>query len=98
MQSEYAKRRALVLEQLSGIPGVIPLAPEGGFFVMADTRGLNEPSDKTRQRLLENHGVVVIHGSAYGTQGEGTLRVSFSSGAVLAAGLERLRTGLLEPR
>ena len=98
MQSEYAKRRALVLEQLSGIPGVIPLAPEGGFFVMADTQGLNEPSDKTRQRLLENHGVVVIHGSAYGSQGEGTLRVSFSSGAVLPAGLERLRTGLLEPR
>ena len=97
MQSEYAKRRALVLEQLSGIPGVIPLAPEGGFFVMADTRGLNEPSDQTRRRLLETHGVVVIHGSAYGSQGEGTLRVSFSSGAVLSAGLERLRTGLMEP-
>ncbi len=98
MQSTYAKRRAIVLEQLSGIPGVVPLAPEGGFFVMADTRGLNEPSDTTRRRLLEDHGVVVIHGAAYGSQGEGTLRVSFSSGAVLSAGLERLRTGLLEPR
>ena len=45
--------------------------------------------------LLEEHGVVVAHGSAYGEGGEGTLRVSFASGGQnLANGLERLRTGL----
>ena len=98
MQVEYARRRSLVLHELEGIPGVKPLAPEGGFFVMVDTRELGEPSDITRRRLLEKHGVVVIHGSAYGSQGEGTLRVSFSSGATLSKGLERLRAGLLESR
>lgn len=97
MQREYSRRRAIVMQGLSGIPGVQPIAPEGGFFVMADTRGLNEPSDQTRQRLLQKHGVVVVHGSAYGSQGEGTLRISFSSGAVLEEGLNRLRNGLLEP-
>jgi aspartate/methionine/tyrosine aminotransferase len=44
---------------------------------------------------LEEHGVVVAHGAAYGEGGEGTLRVSFASGGDnLARGLERLRTGL----
>lgn len=98
MQAEYARRLDVVMGELTGIAGVKPLAPEGGFFVMADTRALGEPSDVTRRRLLEKHGVVVVHGSAYGSQGEGTLRVSFSSGATLAKGLERLRAGLLEPR
>jgi aspartate/methionine/tyrosine aminotransferase len=37
----------------------------------------------------------VIHGSAYGQAGEGTLRISFASGGEnLAKGLKRLREGL----
>ena len=48
-----------------------------------------------RLRLLDEHGVVVVHGAAYGAGGEGTLRVSFASGGeTLARGLERLRAGL----
>jgi bifunctional pyridoxal-dependent enzyme with beta-cystathionase and maltose regulon repressor activities len=40
--------------------------------------------------------VAVMHGSAYGPGGEGTLRVSFASGGrTLSEGLERLRAGLL---
>jgi aspartate/methionine/tyrosine aminotransferase len=44
---------------------------------------------------MREHGVVVVHGAAYGVGGEGTLRVSFASGGEnLALGLERLREGL----
>jgi X-X-X-Leu-X-X-Gly heptad repeat protein len=39
--------------------------------------------------------VAVVHGSAYGPGGEGTLRVSFASGGdTLADGLDRLAQGL----
>lgn len=52
-------------------------------------------SDEVRRRLLEEHGVVVIHGAAYGACGEGTLRVSFAAGGeALSEGLARLRAGL----
>ena len=62
---------------------------------MADARALKVSSDEIRRRLLHEHGVVVIHGAAYGAQGEGTLRVSFASGGeTLAKGLARLRQGL----
>ena len=71
------------------------LRPEGGFFAMADVRALKTPSDEIRKQLLHNHGLVVIHGAAYGPGGEGTLRVSFASGGEnLAQGLARLREGL----
>jgi aspartate aminotransferase len=78
-----------------GVPQVRTLDPEGGFFTMVDVRETGLSSNDVRLRLLEQHGVVVAHGSAYGAGGEGTLRVSFASGGEnLARGLERLREGL----
>jgi len=96
MVAEYQRRRDLVLAALRNIPGVTPLVPEGGLFVMVDVRGLGRTSDDVRRHLLQEAGVVVIHGAAYGPAGEGTLRVSFAAGgATLESGLERLRRGLL---
>jgi aspartate aminotransferase len=95
MAAEYQGRRDRVVERLRGIPGVEPLVPEGGLFVMVDVRGLGRPSDEVRKFLLRESGVVVIHGAAYGPGGEGTLRVSFAAGGeTLERGLERLRDGL----
>ena len=80
---------------IRGIPGVEPLVPEGGLFVMVDVSALGRPSDEIRRFLLLEAGVVVIHGAAYGPRGEGFLRVSFAAGGeVLEHGLERLREGL----
>jgi aspartate/methionine/tyrosine aminotransferase len=95
MNAAYQERRDLVLRTLQGLPGVVPLAPEGGLFVMLDVRALAMPSDEVRRFLLREEGVVVIQGSAYGEAGEGTLRVSFAGGGEsLGRGLERLRRGL----
>ena len=99
MQAEYAKRRDQVSAAFWGLSGVHVMPPEGGFFAMFDVRGLGASSNDIRRRLLHEQGVVVVHGSAYGTAGEGTLRVSFASGGKnLAEGLDRLRAGLLEFR
>ena len=95
MRNEYTRRRSLVLSALSGIHHVHVLPPEGGFFAMVDARETGVPSEQLRLRLLNDAGVAVIHGAAYGPGGEGTLRVSFASGGdTLARGLERLRAGL----
>lgn len=95
MRIEYGRRRAAVHRALEGVPGVTVLQPEGGFFAMVDVRAKRAASDDIRRRLLDDHGVAVVHGAAYGPGGEGTLRVSFGGGGdTLAAGLERLRRGL----
>jgi aspartate aminotransferase len=95
MRSEYAARRGTVLSRLDGLGRVRVLKPEGGFFAMVDARETGIPSNDLRRRLMNDHGVVVAHGSAYGEGGEGTLRVSFASGGeTLAKGLDRLREGL----
>jgi aspartate aminotransferase len=95
MRRVYAERRGQVLSALAGLPYARVLTPEGGFFVMVDVRSANVPSNQLRQRLLRDHGVAVMHGSAYGPGGEGTIRVSFASGGqTLVDGLGRLRKGL----
>jgi aspartate aminotransferase len=104
MAVEYQARRDRVVQQTSGIPGVRPLIPDGGLFVMVDLREvLGNPespgcsSDAVRRYLLDEHGVVVVHGGAYGAGGEGMLRVSFAAGGpALDRGLERLRAGLVQ--
>jgi aspartate aminotransferase len=104
MAAEYRARRDLVVRHLQGIPGIQPLVPDGGLFVMvdlrplmADSESLHFTSDTIRRFLLEKHGVVVIHGSAYGPNGEGLLRVSFAAGGqTLERGLGLLREGLCQ--
>ncbi len=109
MRAEYQARRDFTVKALSGIPGIRPLVPDAGLFVMVDFRELaarnaqqvdTEPklaSDDVRRYLLQRHGVVVIHGSAYGASGEGFLRVSFAAGGqALEDGLARLRAGLCD--
>jgi aspartate aminotransferase len=96
MAAEYQGRRDRVVERLRDIPGVEPLVPQGGLFVMVDVRGLMRKSDAVRRSLLREAGVVVIDGAAYGQMGEGFLRVSFAAGGeTLERGLDRLREGLL---
>lgn len=96
MAHEYQARRDLLVAGMQNIPGVVPLVPEGGFFVMLDVRGLGMTSDMVRKKLLDA-GVVVLHGAAYGQAGEGMLRVSFAAGGeTLQLGIERLRDGLLK--
>jgi aspartate aminotransferase len=95
MAREYQTRRDLVIKGLRGIPGVEPLVPEGGLFVIVDVRGLNRSSDAVRQFLLHEMGVVVLHGAAYGAGAEGTLRISFAAGGeTLERGVKTLREGL----
>jgi aspartate/methionine/tyrosine aminotransferase len=95
MRDEYSKRREQILTTLGGLQNARVLAPEGGFFAMVDVRSTGVASDDIRRRLLHEDGVAVVHGTAYGSGGEGTLRVSFASGgATLADGLDRVARGL----
>ena len=97
MRNEYMDRRAQILTHWSEASRVSILPPEGGFFAMLDVRKLDLSSENLRRRLLQDKGVAVVHGAAYGEGGEGMLRISFASGGEnLTRGLNRLRDGLKE--
>lgn len=93
MCEAYARRRALVL-QLAREHGPSPVKitpPDGAFYYFMDMRSLNIPSLEICERLLEEASVALVPGVAFGEQGEGFVRLAFtSSEAEIEAGVKAI--------
>ncbi len=95
MREAYRSRRDEAVAQLAGA-GLAPLPPRGAFYLLAATGG--EDDALFAQRLLDEHEVAVVAGSAFGAGGRGSVRVSLCvERERLATGLERL-VAALRPR
>jgi aspartate aminotransferase len=85
--ASFQKRRDFVVKALNQIEGIKCLNPEGAFYVFPSCKGLigkkdskgNEIKRDTDfvQSLLENNGVAVVQGSAFGL--EGFFRISYAT-------------------
>lgn len=92
MVAEYDRRRWLVIDALTGLAAVQLCTPLGAFYAFPD---VGEPGDAVAERLARDAGVVVVPGSAFGTQGRNNVRLSFAADeTILTEGLRRLRMGL----
>lgn len=78
MVAAYARRRAsgMELELERDFHRVRLVEPEGAFYVLVDVRDLGCPSTELADRLLQDTGVAVVPGSAFGDCCEGYLRVT----------------------
>lgn len=89
MVDSYRERRDLAMELLDG-EGIGYIRPHGAFYLMVDTSPAGD-SLEFAQRLLREHRVGTVPGSAFGPGGEGMVRVSLaSSKADLEFGLAAL--------
>ncbi|WP_030131418.1 pyridoxal phosphate-dependent aminotransferase [Pseudomonas sp. QTF5] len=75
MREEYRQRRDLVCARLSGCPGIRPIRPDGGMFVMVDVRQTGLGAQDFAERLLEEYGVSVLAGEAFGPSAAGHIRI-----------------------
>ena len=78
MVNEYQKRRDVLIRTLDRIPRVGCCMPEGAFYAFADIHEFGIPSYEFSRQLLEKAKVAVAPGSAFGKDGEGYVRISFS--------------------
>ncbi|TMB02301.1 MAG: pyridoxal phosphate-dependent aminotransferase [Deltaproteobacteria bacterium] len=94
--SAFERRRDLMVELVRAIPRVRCARPEGAYYVFCDVSEYlgRVPDDvKLSQVLLEEHGVAVVPGSAFGQPGY--LRLSFAtSDEQIRAGVDRMSRGL----
>lgn len=101
MQREYAVRRTLVLDALTGIPGVTPFAPRGAFYVWSaldpsvyDRLGV--PDADTLSGVLAGRGIGSAPGDAFGPASGDAIRVAFSCAtSMVRDGSLALRAALL---
>ena len=89
MVASYRSRRDLIVDGLSAIPGVSCAGANGAFYVFADIRASGLTSDEFVERLLIDHRVAVIPGTAFGSGGEGFIRLSYATDeATITAGVD----------
>ncbi|ASI99103.1 pyridoxal phosphate-dependent aminotransferase [Thermococcus celer] len=80
MRQTYAERRRITLKHLEKMPHVTPFRPRGAFYIWAKIDpSLDMSSEDFAEWLLENAGVVVIPGTAFGKAGEGWIRISYAT-------------------
>ncbi|HUG36884.1 MAG TPA: pyridoxal phosphate-dependent aminotransferase [Candidatus Limnocylindrales bacterium] len=92
MVAEFKRRRDIVVEGLNSLPGVSCRSPRGAFYVFPNVKALGRPSVEVAEALLQEAGVAVLGGSAFGEYGEGYLRLSYAnSEANIRKALDRMR-------
>ncbi|GAB2518891.1 pyridoxal phosphate-dependent aminotransferase [Microbulbifer agarilyticus] len=77
MREAYRRRRDLMVERVQSIPGMRCHTPAGGMFMMLDVRELGVSSEAFAERLLDEFGVSVLVGEAFGPSASGHVRASF---------------------
>jgi len=92
MMLEFARRRTLVLEMISQIPGLILEGiPKGAFYAFPRIILPNVTSAQVADYLLNTAGVAVVDGLAFGQGGNGHFRISYAvSYDDCRIGLERI--------
>jgi aspartate/methionine/tyrosine aminotransferase len=79
MQAEFRARRDLLVAGLGGLPGVRCELPRGAFYAFPNVSGVPLGADELASRLLEEAGVAVLAGSAFGAVGADHLRISYAN-------------------
>ena len=93
IRQTFQQRRDYIVELIRRELGLTAVVPDGAFYTMTNVSKYG-PSLEVAERLLE-HGVITVPGSAFGSEGEGFLRISFCADAPkLAEGVSRMKRAL----
>jgi aspartate aminotransferase len=99
MVAEFEARRDLVVAGLNALPGVSCLSPLGAFYVFPNVAGTSVGAEELADRLLEEAGVALLAGTAFGAQGADHLRLSYANSQEnLSRALERMELFLSATR
>jgi aminotransferase len=90
MKVDFEKRKEYVYKRLK-LMGMDITPPKGAFYIFPSITRFSMSSEEFCDRLLYEGKVAVVPGSAFGTGGEGFIRISYSySLEVLKEGLDRM--------
>ena len=90
MRDEYNRRRRFLISGLREI-GLGCFEPEGAFYVYPNISSFGMNSEEFCERLLDEYGVAIVPGVAFGNCGEGFARISYAySVDHISKALERL--------
>lgn len=77
--AEYQRRRDVLVAALNAIPGVQCRMPRGAFYTFPNVTAFGRSADWLADYLLDEAGVAVLPGTAFGAYGEGYLRLCYAN-------------------
>ena len=92
MLAIYARRRAVVLEELATVPGISCFAPQGAFYALLDISQTGKCAKEFATDLLRKARVIIVPGEAFGETSSHYLRLSFATAEEnIREGIARIR-------
>jgi aspartate/methionine/tyrosine aminotransferase len=92
MVVEFKARSDLIVDGLNAIPGIRCAKPQGAFYVFPDVSGTGLTGAEMAERLLQEAGVCVLAGTAFGGVGVDHIRISYANSREnLEEALRRIR-------
>src|SRR6202158_1816172 len=79
MVAEFDRRRKVVVAGLGRLPGVTCATPKGAFYAFPNIKRTGWKAKALASSLLEEAGVAIIGGPAFGLLGEGYVRLSYAN-------------------
>jgi aspartate/methionine/tyrosine aminotransferase len=79
MVASFDRRRRIIVDGLNTIAGVECPEPRGAFYAFPGIRGTGRSSEELAELLLEEAGIAVVPGDAFGAAGAGHLRFSYAA-------------------
>ena len=78
MRQEYQRRKDYMVKALNEIDGISCNNPQGAFYIFVNVKSLGMSSMEVAEYLLEHAKIALVPGSAFGSEGEGYLRISYA--------------------
>ena len=79
LRETFRARREVAIAELKKIPGIKFTEPKGAFYLFPNITAFGLDSKTFCERLLEEAKVVCIPGSAFGSVGEGYIRIAYTA-------------------
>ncbi|MEA3383309.1 MAG: pyridoxal phosphate-dependent aminotransferase [Campylobacterota bacterium] len=90
MRIQFEKRRGLACDLINEIDGLSVAKPDGAFYLFVNIKNVSNDSMEFSKQLLEDVGVAVVPGVAFGL--EGYFRLSFATSEdIIKDGISRIK-------
>lgn len=95
MVAEFRKRRDAIVDGLNAIDGITCIKPLGSFYVFPNVTKLPLSCEKLADYLMDDAGVALLPGTAFGKFGDGYLRLSYANSLEnIEEALRRIKTAI----
>jgi aspartate aminotransferase len=95
MVTLFRERRDLLIDGLNRLPGIRCHPPQGAFYAFPNIEATGMDESTLARGLLEEAGVALLAGTAFGSGGRGFLRIAYTQGEeAIREALERIKSFL----